>query len=195
MKPAGRTHLVALAVTSFALVGALALPAAADYGGPLPSFRNLFRGAVDKLHAKPTFKNAVMLEADGQTKGHRAVKHARGIVRVRFVFDNQGTRGSKFASAYVNYGPPPNLFGKVHGVKSPFLEDRQIPHPPKMTLKNAVRRLRRAGYHDKFSNVTLRKPLTKNRHTHVLYIFGLGTGQDQPYVAVDTKTGKVAPIS
>ena len=41
--------------------------------------------------------------------------------------------------------------------------------------------------------MTLRKPLTKHRHTHVLYIFGLGTGQS--YVAVDTKTGKVAPIS
>ena len=143
MKLVGRKSFVAL-VASIALAGALALPAAADYGGPLPSFRNLFHGAVDKVRAKPDFSKAVMLEADGKTKGH-GVKHARGIVRVRFVFDNQVTRGSKFASAYVNYGPPPSLFGKVHGVKSPFLEDRRIPHPPKMTLKKAVRLLRGAA--------------------------------------------------
>lgn len=194
MKSARRTSFVTV-VAAAVCAGAVALPASADYGGPLPGFRNLFRQAVHKLHAKPNFNNAIMLEADGQTQGNRAVKYARGIVRVRFVFDNQETTGSKFASAYVHYGPPPKLFGKIHGVKFPFLEDRRILHPPEMTLKNAVRRLRHAGYHDKFSNVTLRKPLTKHKHTHVLFIFGLGTGQDQPYVAVDTKTGKVAPIS
>jgi hypothetical protein len=194
MKPAGRNALVALAVAVVA-AGALALPAAAAYGGPLPSFHNLFKGAVDRLHAKANFKNAVMLEADGRTKGNRPVAHARGIVRVRFVFDNQGTHGSRFASAFINYGPPPKLFGKIHGVTSPFLEDRHIPHPPKMTLKRAVKLLRGAGFHDKFANVTLRKPLTKHTHTHPLYIFGFGRGQGQTYVAVDTKTGTVAPIS
>ncbi len=193
MKRVGGKSFAAL-VVSLALAGALALPAAADYGGPLPTFRNLFNGAVDKVRAKPTFRKAVMLEVDGKTKNGQGVKHARGIVKVRFVLDNQLTPSSPFASAFLHYGPPPKLFGKVHGVTSPFLEDRRIAHSPKMTLRKAVRLLRGAGYHDKFSNVTLRKPLTKHLHTHALYIFGFGHG-NQSYVAVDTKTGAVAPIS
>jgi hypothetical protein len=191
MKPARLEAVIALAVTAL-VAGALALPAAADYGGPLPTFKNLFRGAVQKVRAKPKFNRAVMLEVDGKTKNGQGVKHARGIVKVRFVFDNQETRHSPFDSAFIHYGPPPRLFGKIHGVKEPFLEDRRIPHPPKMSLKQAVKLLRQAGFHDKFSNVTLRKPVTRNTHTHPLYIFGFGGGS---YVAVDTKTGGVAPIS
>ncbi len=160
---------VVLALTACAVaVGVFALPAGADYGGPLPKFHNLFRHAVKKVRAKPKFARAVMLEVDGTTAG-QPVKHARGIVKVRFVFNNQGTP------------------------HSPFVEDRQIPHAPRMTLKNAVTLLRKAGYDARFSNVTLRKPLEKHK-THPLYIFGLGK-KSQTYVAVDTVTGKVHPLS
>jgi hypothetical protein len=173
--------------------GLLALPASADYGGQLPTFKHLFNQAVQKARANPKFKRAVMLEVDGYTKNRQPVRRARGIVRVRFVFNNQGTPHSKFDSAYLRYGPPPNLFGAVHGVGEPFLEDRQIPHAPNMSLQHAVKDLRHAGFHQKFTDVTLRKPLEQGK-THPLYIFGLGKKGDR-FVAVDTVTHTVRPIS
>jgi hypothetical protein len=173
--------------------GLMALPASADYGGPLPTFKHLFNEAVQKVRANPTFKRAVMLEVDGYTKNRQPVRRARGIVRVRFVFNNQGTPNSKFASAFLRFGPPPKLFGSVHGVTEPFLEDRQIPHAPKMSLQHAVKDLRHAGFHQRFTDVTLRKPLEQGK-THPLYIFGLGK-KGQKFVAVDTVTHTVQPIS
>jgi hypothetical protein len=193
MKPVGRLSLAALA-SCLALGAVLALSAAAERPASAPSVKRLFRGAVQRVRANPKFARAVMLEVDGKTRNDQGVRGAGGIVKFRFVFDNQDTRRSPFASAFVHYGPPPKGYAAVHGVKSPFLEDRRIPHPPKMTLKRAVKLLRAAGYRDKFSNVTLRKPLTQRLHTHPLYIFGFGRGM-QSYIAVDTKTGAVGPIS
>src|SRR5262245_6061695 len=133
------TTSAALAVfVACPVAGPLALPASADYGGPIPTLKHVFNQAVSKVRANPKFKRAVMLEVDGTTKNGQGVKRARGIVRVRFVFNNQGTPHSRFDSAFVRYGPPPKLFGAVHGVASPFVEDLQIPHPPKMTLQHAV---------------------------------------------------------
>src|SRR6266536_6105027 len=102
-------NVAACLLTACLALGALALPASADYGGALPTFKNLFKQAVQKVRANPKLKRAVMLEADGLTKNHRCVKHARGILRVRFVFDNHSTPNSPFASADVSYWPPPKL--------------------------------------------------------------------------------------
>jgi hypothetical protein len=172
--------------------GLLALPASADYGGTLPTFKHLFNRAVQKVRANPEFSRAVMLEVDGYTRNRQPVRRARGIVRLRFVFNNQGTPNSKFDSAYLRYGPPPKLFGAVHGVGQPFIEDRQIPHPPSMSLQHAVKDLRHAGFQARFADVTLRKPLERGK-THPLYIFGLGKKSGR-FVAVDTVTHEVHPL-
>lgn len=172
--------------------GLLALPASADYGGKAPTFRNLFKEAVQNVRSRADFKRAVMLEVDGYSKNRQPVRRARGIVRVRFVFDNQGTPHSKFDSAFIRYGPPPTRFGPVHGVGQPFVEDRQIPHPPNMSLQHAVKDLRHAGFQARFADVTLRKPLEQGK-THPLYIFGLGKKSGR-FVAVDTVTHEVHPL-
>jgi hypothetical protein len=112
------------------------------------------------------------------------------IARWRFVLNNQATRRSVFDSVTVAYGPPPKRFGRVRGHRAPFLADRQLPRPPRMTLAAAVRRLRRAGYRHGFYAVTLRKPLSQ-RKTHPLYIFSLGK-RTARFVAVDTVTGRRA---
>jgi len=60
-----------------------------------------------------------------------------------------------------------------------------------MTLMRAVKRLVAAGYRNGFYDVTLRKPLFPGV-TVSSYIFTVGSGK---YVGVNTKTGKVRPIS
>jgi hypothetical protein len=81
-------------------------------------------------------------------------------------------------------------FGRVVGHESPFLEDVEITEPPDMTLKRAVSLLDHAGYRDGFSAVTLRAPLGP-KTTPPLYIFTVG----HDFVGVNTKTGKVKPLS
>src|SRR3954453_15530541 len=198
MKSPRRTHAAVLGAASVAAAAVVALPADADTAhtaqkARTPDVTSLFRQAVHKVRAKPTFKRAIMLEADGKTDGNRRVRGAGGIVRWRFVLDNQETRGSRFDSAFIHYGPPPRNLGKIHGVASPFLEDRRLPHAPKMTLTRAVKLLRKPGFDNGFFNVTLRKPLTQQEHTHPLYIFAVAKG-GQSFVAVTTKTNTAGPL-
>jgi len=142
--------------------------------------------------AKATFKKAVLLEADGTTAKHGKVSTANGITKWRFVFDNQSTQGSRFASVFVvaNKGH----FGKVTGMRGPFLEDRRITKPPKMTLATAVKKLRAKHYSGGFYDVTLRWPLGPG-FNETLYIFGFGQAAKHPYVSVGTQTGRVKPLS
>jgi hypothetical protein len=162
-----------------------ATPAAA----PLPDVTTLIGPATTRVRAtnKPQFKSDVLYEADGATRGGKPVSSAAGIVSWRFVFD--GTPGSKYQSAFLTYGPPPQKFGKVVGVKSPFLEDVAIPRAPKMTVAQALVRVRRAGYKQGFSGVTLRDPLGPKR-SNPLYIFSISP----KFIAVDTITGKVSVL-
>jgi hypothetical protein len=150
----------------------------------------LFDRALAKVHAQPDFAKAVMLEADGTPAGDRAVNSASKIVRWRFVLDNQGTHGSPFASATISYRRSSG-FGSVIGNPSPFLDDLPIKKAPRMTLRRAVSLLEDAGFKDGFVNVTLRDPLGP-KQTPPLYIFGLA---DNNFVGVNTKTGRVAPLS
>lgn len=176
------------------LAAALAL-AGCGGGSPRPATSPdvtvLFGRAVNLVRAtkRPSFARAVALEADGITAGGRPTTSAAGIVKWRFVFDNQSSH-SRFRSAMINYGPAPKQFGAVVGNVAPFLEDIQLARPPRMTLSQAVRRLRGAGYQKSFSTVTLRNPLGPER-LHPLYIFGIG----HMFVGVDTVTQKVARIS
>jgi hypothetical protein len=165
--------------------------AAATRQPAIPDVTKLFGRAVQIVRgtSRPKYARAVVLEADGYTRGGKKVTSATGVVKWRFVFDNQSS-GSRFASATIFYGPPPAKFGRVRGNRSPFVEDVRIPRAPKMTLAEAVARLKQGGFTRGFSNVTLRNPLGPKR-LHPLYIFGIGGGE---FVAVDTVTKKVGPF-
>jgi hypothetical protein len=155
----------------------------------LPDVTELIGPATMRVRAtdKPQFKRDVLYEADGASRGGKAVSSAAGIVSWRFVFD--GTPHSKYASAFLNYGPTPKRFGKVVGVKSPFLEDVPIPKAPTLTLTHALRRVRLAGYRQGFSSVTLRNPLGPKK-SNPLYVFTFGS----KFVAVDTVTRRVSVL-
>jgi hypothetical protein len=157
----------------------------------IPDVTKLFGRAVQIVHAtsRPSYARAIVLEADGYTRGGKKVTTAAGIVKWRFVFDNQLST-SRFRSATIYYGAPPAKFGKVRGYRSPFVEDVRIPKAPKMSLAEAVARLKAAGFTKGFFNVTLRNPLGPKR-LNPLYIFTVSAGE---YVAVDTVTKKVRPF-
>jgi hypothetical protein len=150
----------------------------------------LFGQALSKVRADPDFAKAVMLEADGTPNGNKPVDNAGQIASWRFVLDNQRTQGSDFASVTISYRRSSG-FGTPDGNPSPFLDDVQMPKAPKMTLKRAVSLLDKAGFRDGFENVALRDPLGPDS-TAPLYIFGLA---DNSFVGVNTKTGKVKPLS
>src|ERR1700753_1191593 len=156
---------------------------------PLPDVTALIGPATKRVRAanQRQFARDVLYEADGITRGGKPVSSVAGVVSWRFVFD--GTPGSSFASAYVTYGPAPKRFGKVIGVKQPFLEDVPIPKAPTMTLAQALVRVRRAGYRRGFTAVTLRSPLGPTK-SNPLYIFAFAA----KFIAVDTVTGKVSVL-
>ena len=145
-----RAAVVSSAVAmTLALLPVSAVPAAGRSTAAIPDVTVLFGRAVKTVRntQRPTYTNAVVLEADGVTRGGqcstmgcsggRGVKDASGVVSWRFVFDNQSSH-SRFASATVAYGPAPKAFGKVNGNPSPFLEDVVIAKAPRMTLSRAV---------------------------------------------------------
>jgi hypothetical protein len=175
-----------------ALVAALLAAAPAAAAAP-PDVTTLFTRAVQIVHSTdpPTYSRAVMLEADGATRGGRRVSSASGIVSWQFFLDNQSTPSSPFRSVSIRYGPAPARFGKVKGNRSPFLEDVAITKAPKMTLTQAVALMRRAGIRDGFFNVVLRNPLGP-RATNPQYIFGVGRAG---FVSVNTVTKKVVRLA
>lgn len=182
---------VAIGVVGVSGAGAhvLASRATARAATPLPDVTKLIGPATTRVRAtdKPQFKRDVLYEAEGATRGGKPVSSATGIVSWKFVFD--GTPGSKYASAFLTYGPAPKKFGKVVGVRSPFLEDVPIPRAPTMTVAQALARVRKAGYRKGFSGVTLRNPLGPKK-SNPLYIFTIAP----KFIAVDTVTGKVSAL-
>jgi hypothetical protein len=194
-----RTIVLAL-MAAFAAAALSALPAGAEAPSATnakgsssnPDVTALFPKAVKRVRAAKNGKlaKAVMLEAEGLPGGTEPVETAREIVNWRFVLDNQKTEGSKFSSAYVDWEAGEG-FGKVVGVKEPFLEDWRMKDPPGTTLEQAVTHLRGAGYTDPFANVTLRRPILQTGKTPPLYIFGF---DGNSFVAVNTKTGEVEPF-
>ncbi len=185
--PMSSRHLLLVAGVSLGLTAPALAGSAAT-----PDVTVLIGKATKLVRAKATFKKAVLLEADGTTAKHGKVSTANGITKWRFVFDNQSTQGSRFASVFVvaNKGH----FGKVTGMRGPFLEDRRITKPPKMTLATAVKKLRAKHYSGGFYDVTLRWPLGPG-FNETVYIFGFGQAAKHPYVSVGTQTGRVKPLS
>jgi hypothetical protein len=187
------SSVVCVTLASVGVAGAGAHTPATDAAGgstaPLPDVTALIGPATKRVRAtaKPQFQRDVLYEADGATRGGKPVSSAAGIVSWRFVFD--GTPGSKYAAATLTYGPRPKRFGSVVGVKQPFLEDVPIPRTPTMTLAQALVRVRKAGYRQGFSGVTLRNPLGPTK-SNPLYILTVGS----QYVAADTVTGKVSVL-
>ena len=189
---------VAAAPVAAALV--TAAPARSGSAAAIPDVTTLFKRAVQIVRGtqRPTYRKAVVLEADGMTRGGvctpagcsggRGVTSAAGVVAWRFVFDNQASQ-RRIRSATLFYGPPPKQFGRVTGYVQPFLDDVPIAAAPRMTLTRAVSIVRRAGHRGKFFNVTLRSPLGPQR-LHPFYIFGFAGG----FIGVDTVTGKVRPF-
>jgi len=165
-----------------------AAPVYAVRSAGTPDITVLIKQATAKIRSNPQFKRAVLLEADGSpAKG--ATTKASAITHWRIVFQNQTTKGSKFKSAWLKVVN--GKIGQIHGVKQPFLEDRNIAVVPKMTLATAVAKLRKAGHKDAFANVTLRWPLGPG-FNEPLYIFGF---EGDEFWSVGMKTGKVKPIS
>jgi hypothetical protein len=154
-----------------------------------PEITVLIKQATAKVRSQAQFKKAVLLEADGSPEKGATTK-ASSVTHWRIVFQNQTTKGSKYASAWMK--AVNGKLGKVVGVKEPFLEDRNITTIPKMKLATAVAKLRKAGHTEAFDAVTLRYPLGPGFH-EPLYIFGFGSGSS--YWSVGTKTGKVRSIS
>ncbi len=189
---------VILAVT-LPIASSLARSGSSAHG--IPGVTTLFQRAVKLVRATqpPRFAKAVVLEADGITRGGgcnlqgcfggRGVTSAAGVVAWRFVFNNQASR-QNIRSATIYYGPAPKRFGRLTGYAAPFLDDIDIPKVPQMSLTQAVALVRRAGHRAKFFNITLRNPLGP-KHLNPMYIFGFAGS----FVGVDTVTKKVRPLT
>jgi hypothetical protein len=176
--------------TLVVLSAAALLLAAPGFAGKASSLdiTVLVKQATAKIRANPQFKKAVLLEADG-TPAHGSTTKASEVTHWRIVFQNQTTNRSKYASAWIKVVN--GKLGQVHGVKSPFVEDRNITVIPKMTLAAAVAKLRKAGHTEPFEAVTLRWPLGPKKG-ETLYIFSYDSGANW---AVGTKSGKVKRLT
>lgn len=193
----------AISAAAIALVALVWLPAGNALASTkrMPDVTTLFPQALHRVeHADHgRFSHSVVLEAEGVTRGGRCslqactdghpAANAAGVVEWRFVLQNE-TPNSPDKSAVLVYGPWPKRFGGVVGNPAPVLEDVPIHKAPKMTLAKAVSRLRHAGHHARFVDVTLRRPLGPKR-VNPIYIFGFA---NKPFVGVDTVTGKVRTI-
>ena len=79
-------------------------------------------------------------------------------------------------------------FGKPGLIPYFWAGDLVIQFQPEMDLRQAAQLKEQAGYIEPFSNITLRNPLSPTK-TNPYFIFGVN--QKQPYIFVDTVTGKV----
>ena len=164
-------------------MAALAVPAQTS----AKDVSKLFGRAGVLVRGNPDFAKAVILEAQGTPSRNGPVDGAAQLTDWTFVFDNQRTQGSDFASVTIDWERGEG-WSRPDGNPSPFLEDLPIRRAPKMTLRRAIKLLGNTGTHE-FRNVTLRRPLGPER-TAPLYIFGVDDG----FIAVNTKTGDVEPI-
>lgn len=181
------TAVLAIAALTLALVGT----ASAERGSP-PELGKLFERAVSIVHGtnRPTYAKARMLEADGAPTNGKLATSAADIVKWYFVLDNQPSE-SAYATATIKYLAGSG-FKQVVGHRAVYTEDLVIPKAPKMTLEQAVARLRRAGQKAGFSAVVLRNPLGPSTNSKPLYVFTMANGS---FYGVNTVTGKVAPLA
>jgi hypothetical protein len=126
------------------------------------------------------YPQAKLYEADGTASGG-STTDPRGIDQMRVVFQNPGNTTVMINSTgWGEFGDPVLL-------PKPWMEDVVIEWPVSLDLPRANLLKEQAGYTEPFSNVTLRNPLGPQMG-NPQFIFGQA---GQPYVFVDTVTGKV----
>lgn len=129
------------------------------------------------------YPEAKLYEADGTASGGPTTDPAM-IDQLRVVFQNVGN--TTVIIKEVGYGE----FGEPQLIKEPWLEDVVIQWPIKMDLPEANKLKEDAGYKNPYGAVTLRNPLGPTLG-NPYFIFGGNPAE--PYIFVDTVTGKVHP--
>lgn len=145
------------------------------------SFDGRVNIAVRKVTEK--YPQAKLYEADGISTDGPTTQPAQ-IDRMRVVFSNEDN--TTVIIKETGYGE----FGEPILYNEPWLEDIIIDWPVKMDLDKATKLKEEAGYTEPFGAVTLRNPLGPVQ-TNPFFIFG--GNPENPYIFVDTVTGKVHP--
>jgi hypothetical protein len=130
---------------------------------------------------KEQYPKAALYEADGTASKGPTTDPAK-IDKLRVVFRNENN--TTVIITETGYGE----FGKPQLIPHPWLEDIIIKWPIKMDLPDANKLKEEAGYTNPYANVTLRNPLGPTK-SNPYFIFGVS--HNQPYIFVDTVTGKV----
>jgi hypothetical protein len=128
------------------------------------------------------YPGAELYEVDGTASGGPTTDPAK-IDQLRVVFGN--VKNTTVIIEETAYGE----FGKPQLLHEPWLEDVVIQWPVKMDLPQANKLKKEAGYTKPYTGVTLRNPLVGPKIGNPYFIFG--GNHDEPYIFVDTVTGKV----
>ncbi|MGR9071832.1 MAG: hypothetical protein ACU833_02075 [Gammaproteobacteria bacterium] len=127
------------------------------------------------------YPEAKLYEADG-TATEGPTTDPNKIDKLRVVFQN--SNNSTVIIKEIAYGE----FGEPQLIPEPWLEDVVIKWPVKIDLPEANKLKEKAGYMNPFGAVTLRNPLGPTIN-NPYFIFGGNPAE--PYIFVDTVTGKV----
>jgi hypothetical protein len=130
---------------------------------------------------KEQYPEAELYEADGTASGGPTTDPAK-IDQLRVVFRN--VNNSTVIITETGYGE----FGPPQLIPHFWAGDVVIKWPVNMDLPQANQLKEQAGYTDPYSNVTLRNPLGPTV-SNPYFIFGVS--HSEPYIFVDTVTGKV----
>jgi hypothetical protein len=131
------------------------LPSAAAAKTTVPDVKALIPRAIDLVTAE--YPEAVWYQAEGLTSDGQPSASADDLVSWQFIFGVPDTGGP--LSAVVRYGPPPEEWGPVVGLPFQFYGAIAMRKAPSMTLKDAVKLLRRAGWDLPFEGVVLYQAL------------------------------------
>jgi hypothetical protein len=127
------------------------------------------------------YPEAKLYEADGTASGGLTTEPAK-INQLRVVFQN--VNNTTVIIKETGYGE----FGAPQLISEPWLEDVVIQWPIDMDLPQANQLKEAAGYSNAYGAVTLRNPLGP-KLGNPYFIFG--GNPSEPYIFVDTVTGKV----
>lgn len=142
------------------------------------TFNERVSRAVEIVDGK--YPEAKLYEADGTADS--PTSKPSGIDHLRVVFDGGENNTVIITEKAVG------VFGKPELIPHPWCEDVVIEWPIDMDLSKANELKEAAGYTDPYGAVTLRNPLGPTLE-NPSFIFG--GDPTQPYIWVDTVTGKV----
>jgi hypothetical protein len=167
------------------------LPAATVAKTTVPDVKTLIPRAIDLVTAE--YPGATFLEAEGLTADGQPANSAADVVSWQFAFNVSDSLPT--LSALVRYGPPPEGFGPAVGLPFPFQGALPLRKAPPMTLKDAVKILRGAGWDLPFEGVVLYQPLVAEP-VNPRYVFTLvGPLGGHWSVAVDCLTKDVSLVT